>query len=133
MKKSDWRILITAKSPQNGKNFAANKGVSGKNSALNTSLNSFNSNANPNFTGAIDGAVSVLKVLNEQPMLSVAVTDTVATNIPRTVVDYKATGPAGGFETLRREFSGLAVNCLMPSFFCARGCKAYQRLFYERF
>ncbi|MCX4274551.1 MAG: hypothetical protein OSJ27_02075 [Candidatus Gastranaerophilales bacterium] len=119
--------------PAKRENFAANKGVSGKNSALNTSLNSFNSNANPNFTGAIDGAVSVLKVLNEQPMLSVAVTDTVATNIPRTVVDYKATGPAGGFETLRREFSGLAVNCLMPSFFVLGAAKLINGFFMKDF
>lgn len=88
---------------------------------------------NPAFTGAIDGAVSVLKVLNEQPMLSVAVTDTVATNIPRTVVDYKATGPAGGFETLRREFSGLAVNCLMPSFFVLGAAKLINGLFMKDF
>ena len=100
---------------------------------MNTSLHSFNSNASPNFTGAIDGAVSVLKVLNEQPMLSVAVTDTVATNIPRTVVDYKATGPAGGFETLRREFSGLAVNCLMPSFFVLGAAKLINGFFMKDF
>ena len=88
---------------------------------------------NPSFTGAIDGAVGFLKVLNEQPMLSVAMTDTVATNIPRTLIDYKATGPAGGFETMRREFSGLAVNCLMPSFFVLGAAKLINGIFMKDF
>ncbi len=89
--------------------------------------------ATPAFTGAMDAATTVLKALNEQPMLSVAVTDTVATNIPRTAVDFKATGPAGGFETLRREFSGLAVNCLMPSFFVLGAAKLINGLFMKDF
>ncbi len=72
---------------------------------------------NPNFTGALDGAVRVLKTFNDKPMIGVAFTDTVATNAPRSIFDFLSLGPAAGFETARREFSGLIVNCLMPSFF----------------
>ena len=46
-------------------------------------------------------------------MVQVSFVDTVSTNIPRTLVDLK-TGLAAAFETCRREFSGLFVNCLMP-------------------
>jgi len=92
-------------------------GLEKKNYGSARNNNGAQNNGNPQFTGAMDAAVTVLKTFNDQPMIGVAFTDTVATNIPRTVVDLKATGPAGGFETLRREFSGLAVNCLMPSFF----------------
>ena len=101
-----------------------------KNSAAN---NGAYNNSALGFTGVVDGAVHVLKALNEQPMLSVAVTDTVATNIPRTAVDFKTTGPAAGFETLRREFSGLAVNCLMPSFFVLGAAKLVNSYFMKDF
>lgn len=72
-----------------------------------------------NFKGGIsEGAFNVLdgmfRVLEINPMVQVAVVDTVATNVPRTVVDLK-TGLAAALETCRREFSGLFVNCLMPS------------------
>ncbi len=110
------------------KNTAGNVNFGAKNHANNSAPNSA-----PAFTGAMDSAVTVLKALNEQPMLSVAVTDTVATNIPRTAVDFRATGPAGGFETLRREFSGLAVNCLMPSFFVLGAAKLINGIFMKDF
>ena len=48
-------------------------------------------------------------------MIQVAFVDSVATNIPRTLVDLK-TGLAASLETMRREFSGLFVNCLIPGF-----------------
>lgn len=78
---------------------------------------------NPNFTGALDGAVRVLKTFNDKPMIGVAFTDTVATNAPRSIFDFLSLGPAAGFETARREFSGLIVNCLMPSFFVLGAAK----------
>lgn len=83
-------------------------------------LNKNNGVANKsNFKGGIsDGAFNLLdgmfRVLEINPMVQVSVVDTVATNIPRTVVDLK-TGLAAALETCRREFSGLFVNCLMPS------------------
>ncbi len=72
---------------------------------------------NTSFDGASDVAFDVLdkcfKVLDKNAMIQVSVVDTVSTNIPRTLVDLK-TGLAAAFETFRREFSGLFVNCLMP-------------------
>ncbi len=85
--------------------------------------NQYNTKNNPNFTGALDGAVRVLKTFNDKPMVGVAFTDTVATNAPRSIVDFATLGPAAGFETARREFSGLIVNCLMPSFFVLGAAK----------
>ena len=71
-----------------------------------------------NFKGAgVDFAFNMLdkgfSVLDKNAMIQVSFVDTVSTNIPRTLVDLK-TGLAAAFETCRREFSGLFVNCLMP-------------------
>ncbi len=86
--------------------------------------NQFNNrNNSPAFTGALDGAVNIIKTFNVKPMIGVAFTDTVATNAPRSIVDFATLGPAAGFETARREFSGLIVNCLMPSFFVLGAAK----------
>ena len=67
--------------------------------------------------GFSDAAFNLLdksfSVLDKNPMIQVSFVDTVSTNIPRTLVDLK-TGLAAAFETCRREFSGLFVNCLMP-------------------
>ena len=74
---------------------------------------------NQSFNGGVDTAFNVLdsafKVLDKNAMVQVAFVDSVATDIPRTIVDLK-TGLAAALETARREFSGLAVNCLIPSF-----------------
>ncbi len=67
--------------------------------------------------GFADAAFNILdkgfSVLDKNAMIQVSFVDTVSTNIPRTLVDLK-TGLAAAFETCRREFSGLFVNCLMP-------------------
>ena len=73
---------------------------------------------NQNFQGGIsDAAFNILdkgfSILDKNAMIQVSFVDTVSTNIPRTLVDLK-TGLAAAFETCRREFSGLFVNCLMP-------------------
>lgn len=75
-------------------------------------------NTAPKFQGGIgDAAFNLLdkgfSILDKNPMIQVSFVDTVSTNIPRTLVDLK-TGLAAAFETCRREFSGLFVNCLMP-------------------
>lgn len=71
------------------------------------------------FKGGADVAFDVLdkcfNALDKNAMIQVSFVDTVSTNIPRTLVDLK-TGLAAALETCRREFSGLFVNCLMPSF-----------------
>ena len=78
-----------------------------------------NTNTNPkSFNGGFaDAAFNLLdkgfSVLDKNAMIQVSFVDTVSTNIPRTLVDLK-TGLAAAFETCRREFSGLFVNCLMP-------------------
>lgn len=73
-----------------------------------------------NFKGAgVDMAFNMLdkgfKLLDKNAMIQVAFVDSVATDIPRTLVDLK-TGLAAALETMRREFSGLIVNCLIPGF-----------------
>lgn len=77
-----------------------------------------NNTQNPNFKGSAgDAFFNILdkgfSVLDKNAMIQVSFVDTVSTNIPRTLVDLK-TGLAAAFETCRREFSGLFVNCLMP-------------------
>lgn len=70
----------------------------------------FKGSAGELFFNALDKGFSVL---DKNAMIQVSFVDTVSTNIPRTLVDLK-TGLAAAFETCRREFSGLFVNCLMP-------------------
>ncbi len=79
--------------------------------------NNMNKSQSRSFNGAGDAAFNMLDkafgVLDKNAMIQVSFVDTVSTNIPRTLVDLK-TGLAAAFETCRREFSGLFVNCLMP-------------------
>lgn len=71
-----------------------------------------------NFKGGfvLDGATKFLQTCDKYPMVGVAFTDSVATDVPRTIFDLLKTGVPAALETARREFSGLIVNCLMPSF-----------------
>ena len=64
----------------------------------------------------LDLATKGLQMCDKYPMIGVAVTDSAATDIPRTIFDLVKTGVPAAMETMRREFSGLFVNCLMPSF-----------------
>ncbi len=79
--------------------------------------NKFNS-AKQNFKGGafLDVATKGLQMCDKYPMIGVAVTDSVATDVPRTIFDLVKTGVPAAMETMRREFSGLIVNCLLPSF-----------------
>lgn len=77
-----------------------------------------NNKKSPKFKGGgADFAFNMLdkgfKLLDKNAMIQVAFVDSVATDIPRTLVDLK-TGLAAALETMRREFSGLIVNCLIP-------------------
>ena len=71
-----------------------------------------------NFKGGalLDMATKGLQMCDKYPMIGVAVTDSVATDVPRTIFDLVKTGVPAAMETMRREFSGLIVNCLLPSF-----------------
>lgn len=75
-----------------------------------TGHSNFNGGTSDLFFNVLDKG---FKVLDKNAMIQVSFIDTVSTNIPRTLVDLK-TGLAAAFETCRREFSGLFVNCLMP-------------------
>lgn len=80
-----------------------------------------NTEAKPSFKGIESGIMSGIgkffQLCDDIPMIGVAFTDTVATNLPRTAVDLKQTGVPAATETARREFSGLIVNCLIPGAF----------------
>ncbi len=85
---------------------------------INKAINSREKNHKMNF-GAnpfLDAATKGLQMCDKYPMIGVAVTDSIATDVPRTIFDLVKTGVPAAMETMRREFSGLFVNCLMPSF-----------------
>lgn len=96
---------------------------------INKKQNNVQKNAknNPSFNGGVDVAFNLLdkgfQVLDKNAMIQVAFVDSVATDIPRTLVDLK-TGLAAALETMRREFSGLIVNCLLPGFIVKGVAKA---------
>lgn len=85
----------------------------------------------PSFTGA-NWALKAIQKCEESPMLNVAVLDLATAIIPRTIFETfigskqkdengNDTGERklnllGGFEALRREGSGLLINCIIPSF-----------------
>lgn len=74
------------------------------------------SNKQPQFKGAIDGAIiGALQLCESQPMVNVTVLDLATAIVPRTVIEGQ-TNLFSGFEAFRRESSGLVVNCLIPSF-----------------
>ena len=72
-------------------------------------------NQAPNFKGL--GAIALLGIqkCEQMPMINVAVIDMLSAILPRTIVE-SMTNWFAGFEALRRESSGLIVNCLIPSF-----------------
>ena len=69
---------------------------------------------NPNFKGLGALAISGLQACERMPMVNVAVIDLLSAILPRTIVE-SMTNWFAGFEALRRESSGLIVNCLIPS------------------
>ena len=93
--------------------------ASGRYNQLNSRNKNNNINNNQkNFKGsAATAAFNILdksfQLLDKNAMIQVAFVDSVATDIPRTLVDL-GTSLAAAFETARREFSGLIVNCLIP-------------------
>ncbi len=70
---------------------------------------------NPNFKGgALDAILLGVQACEKNPMINVAVIDMFSAILPRTFVE-SMTNWFAGFEALRRESSGLIVNCLIPS------------------
>lgn len=90
----------------------------------------------PNFGGA--EAVAMKKAKNggillgvvqkceKEPMVNVAVIDLVTAIIPRTLWDL-CRNIFAGFEALRREASGLIVNCLIPGFITLGFAKLFNK------
>lgn len=70
----------------------------------------------PSFKGFGDFVISGVQVCEQNPMINVALVDGVTAIGPRAVVEGQ-TNIYAGFEALRRESSGLIVNCMTPSLF----------------
>lgn len=70
---------------------------------------------NPAFKGGLWGAaLGCIQACERNPMINVTVIDLLSAILPRTFVE-SLTNWFAGFEALRRESSGLIVNCLIPS------------------
>ena len=98
----------------------------------------------PSFTGGTNWALKAIQKCEESPMLNVAVLDLATAIIPRTIFETfigskqkdengNDTGERklnilGGFEALRREGSGLLINCIIPSFVVLGLAKILEKL-----
>lgn len=107
------------------------------NEHLKTKQKSINNNNNKNgsqsFGGAADVMTSVFKWCDTHPVGGVIGIDIVSTDIPRTYIDLKTTGPAAAIETLRREISGTFVDCIMPGFIVLAAGKLLNSSFMKKF
>ena len=81
----------------------------------------------PSFKGLGDGMIAAVQMCEKYPMLNVTALDLSTAIIPRTVIETKESNGYAGFEALRRESSGLIVNCLIPSFIVMGVAKLLQR------
>lgn len=82
----------------------------------------------PSFNGLAEGVGnSLLKGVQhceKNPMLNVAVIDLATAIIPRSIFE-SFTNIFAGFEALRRESSGLIINCLIPGFMALGAAKLF--------
>jgi len=98
-------------------------------------------NSQPSFTGGlVDGLIWGVQQCEKHPMVNVSVLDLSTAIIPRTIVETTAGSKQkdedgnekrhwnffGGFEALRREGSGLIVNCLIPGFIVKGAAKLFK-------
>lgn len=95
----------------------------------------------PAFGGIVDGLISGVQLCEKHPMINVSVLDLSTAIVPRTIIETysgsKRTDENGnqkrelnfyaGMEALRREGSGLVINCLIPSFLVMGAAKVLQR------
>ena len=86
---------------------------------VNSNYNALNNkevdSTNPNFKGGlIPVLLQGIQMCEQNPMINVAVIDMFSAILPRTFVE-SLTNWFAGFEALRRESSGLIVNCMIPS------------------
>lgn len=82
---------------------------------------------NPSFNGLGDGIISAVQLCEKYPMVNVSALDLSTAIVPRTIIETKESNGHAGFEAFRREFSGLFVNCLIPSFIVMGIAKLLQR------
>ncbi len=82
---------------------------------------------NPTFNGLGDGVIAAVQLCEKYPMVNVSALDLSTAIVPRTVIETKESNGYAGFEALRRESSGLIVNCLIPSFIVMGVAKLLQR------
>ena len=70
----------------------------------------------PQFNGLGDMILQGVQLCEQNPMLNVSVLDLSTAILPRTYIETKESNIYAGMEALRRESSGLIVNCILPSF-----------------
>ena len=80
----------------------------------------------PNFKGGKNMVWNLAKKCEKEPMINVAVIDLVTAIGPRSIWE-SITNLFAGFEALRRESSGLIVNCLIPGFITLGIAKLFNR------
>lgn len=80
----------------------------------------------PNFQGGKNMVWNLAKKCEKEPMINVAVIDLVTAIGPRSIWE-SITNLFAGFEALRRESSGLIVNCLIPGFITLGIAKLFNR------
>lgn len=100
------------------------------------------SSSQPSFKGFGDVAMKFIQACEKEPMVNVSVLDLSTAIIPRTIVETvvvpeqkdengnkkkKQLNFFAGFEALRREGSGLIVNCIIPSFIVMGAAKLLQK------
>ena len=72
----------------------------------------------PHFSGAFTNAMNLiskpLQGLDANPLVGVIVLDILTAIAPNTIIDTIKRNAIQGFETFRRESSGLIINCILP-------------------
>ena len=79
----------------------------------------------PNFKGG-SKLIGLVQKCEKEPMINVAVIDLLTAILPRSIWE-SLTNIFAGFEALRRESSGLIVNCLIPGFITLGIAKMFNR------
>lgn len=74
-----------------------------------------NQKSDISFGGVGSSIVKGIQKCEKNPMLNVAVIDLITAIVPRSIIEG-FTNIFAGFEALRREGSGLLINCLLPGF-----------------
>ncbi len=97
------------------------------NSKRNKKQDGYANNSNPSFNGKIsDKLIKGVQHCEKNPMLNVAVIDLATAIVPRSIFE-SFTNLFAGFEALRRESSGLIINCLIPGFLALGAAKLCNR------